>query len=259
MKKQIGVVLVCLTAMQLPAGTVFQDTFNTADTADENTDYAVRQSGGFVTGNYTATSTYYGINANKLAQTGGGELVLNANLAAYIAGGNFTLSFKQDLDNTGGSWSSVYLASATEYDRGRSRVGFLAWGTGNGTAFTLYSGTGTNGAFYTGINITGAQMDTLWQSNFGVNFDRLAEHTSQFVSTAGAGGTNTYDFVVDGVLVTNDAVYAFNDDTVRNIEMISTLPNDAADAYQVLYDDLTVNGLTPSLTNIRLIGISDPL
>jgi hypothetical protein len=83
-------------------------------------------------------------------------------------------------------------------------------------------------------------MNTLWQSNFGTDFDRLAEHTIQFVSTTGTGGTNTYDFVVDGVVVYNDAVYAFNDDTVRNIEMVSTLPNDAADAYQVLYDDLGV-------------------
>jgi hypothetical protein len=83
-------------------------------------------------------------------------------------------------------------------------------------------------------------MNVLWQANFGTDFDRLAEHTIQFISTAGVGGINSFDFVVDGVVVVNDKEYAFNDDTVRNIEMVSTLPNSATDSYQVLYDDLTV-------------------
>jgi hypothetical protein len=230
-------------AQSIPAGipaNLFTDTFNSPDAADINADAASRQTGAQSPASYGGTTFWYNINSNRLVQTGGGGIVLNANLASHIAGGNFTLSFKQDLDLTNGAWSSVYLASSTEYDRGRSRVGFHAWGTGNGTAFTLYSGTGTNGAAHTEINITGTQMNTLWQSNFGVNFDRLAEHTLQFVSTARTGGTNTCDFVVDGVLVTNDVVYAFRDNTVRNIEMVSTLPNDAGDAYQVLYDDLSV-------------------
>ena len=238
---------------------IFQDTFDTVDATDINTDYAVRQSEGVITASYTGNQTWYSISGNKLVQTGGGEIVQPANLAAYIAEGDFTLSFKQDSDLSGGNWASIYLASATEDTRANSRVGFHVWGTASATVYTLYSGTGAAGANYTGINITVTQMNTLWQSNFGTDFDRLAEHTIEFVSTAGTGGTNTYDFVVDGVLVYNDAVYAFNDDTVRNIEMVSVLPNDAADAYQVLYDDLTVNGLTPSLTNIRLIGISNSL
>jgi hypothetical protein len=189
-----------------------------------------------------------------LVQTGGGEIVQPVHLAAYVAGGTFTLSFKQDLDLTNENWSSVYLASATEYERRNSRVGFHAWGTGNGVAFTLYSGTGVAGAAYTEIHITGAQMDTLWQSRFGVNFDRLAEHTLQFVSTAGAGGTNTYDFVVDNVIVANDVVYAFRDDTVRNIRMVSTLTNDAGDADQVFYDDLTVTSPIPEPMTVGSAG-----
>jgi hypothetical protein len=174
-------------------------------------------------------------------QTGGGEIALNANFASYIAGGDFELSFKQTLQVTSGNWSSVYLASATEYTRGNSRLGFHAWGTGQaGTVYTVYGGTGAAGANYTATAVTTASLNALWQTNFGTDFDRLAEHTIQFISTAGVGGINSFDFVVDGVVVVNDKEYAFNDDTVRNIEMVSTLPNSATDSYQVLYDDLTV-------------------
>jgi hypothetical protein len=233
---------------------IFNDTFNSTPSLDINTNRVARQAGGLLSADYTGVQSWYGVDGTRLVQTGGGEIVQPANLAAYVAGGNFTLSFKQDLDLTSGVWSSVYLASATENTRGNSRVGFHTWGTGNGTAFTLYSGTGTNGAAYAPINITGAQMDTLWQSNFTNNFDRLAEHTIQFVSTAGAGGTNTYDFVVDNVIVANDVVYAFRDDTVRNIEMVSTLLNDAADAYQVFYDDLTVTSPIPEPATLGMLG-----
>ena len=259
MKKQLITVAMLMTGMAIQAGTVFVDTFNSTPSTDINTEIAARQSGGVVSGSYTGAQGWYSVDGTRLVQTGGGEIVQPVNLAAYIAGGDFTLSFKQDLDLADGYWSSLYLASATEGTRGTSRVGFHAWGAANTAVYTLYSGTGAAGAAYPGTNISDTQMNTLWQNNFGTDFDRLAEHTIQFVSTAGTGGTNTYDFVVDGVVVHNDAVYAFRDDTVRQIEMVSTLPNDAGDAYQVLYDDLTVKGLTPSLTNIRLIDISDPL
>jgi hypothetical protein len=56
------------------------------------------------------------------------------------------------------------------------------------------------------------------------------------------------------VLVSNDLVYAFNDNTVRQIEVVSTLPNNAGDAYQVLYDDLTVTSPIPEPATWALLA-----
>jgi len=256
-KTQILIALVA-TSMAAQAGTAFRDTFDTANTTDINSNYASRQSGGLISGNYTGNQDWYRIVGNRLVQTGGGEVVLNANLAA-IVGNNFEMSFKQTMLLTNANWAALYLTSATEPTRGNSRLGFHVWGTQAATVYTVYGGIGAAGAAYTATAKNPAQMNALWQENFGTDFDRTAEHLIEFISTEGSGGTNTFDFVVDGVVVIDDKVYAFNDDTVRQIEMVSTIPNSTTDDLQVLYDDLTVDGFVPSLSTIELIGISDPL
>ena len=257
MKKTLTLIALLAAGLSTQAGTIFLDTFDTADTGDENADSVARQSGGFITANYGGASGYYGISGNKLAQTGGGELVLNANLANYLVGHDFEISVKQTMLNTNSNWSSIYLTSATEPTRSNSRLGLHTWGTEQLAAvYTVYGGTGAAGVTYTATARNPAQMNALWQENFGTDFDRTAEHLIQFISTEGVGGTNTFDFVVDGVVVINDKVYAFNDDSVRQIEMVSTIPNGTDGA---TYDNLTVKGLVPSLSTIRLLGISDPL
>ena len=260
MKKWIGLVSLCLVCSEAWAGTAFMDSFDTADTIDINSNYATRQAGGVVSAQYTGNQDWYAIGGNKLVHRGGGEIVLNANLADYLVGHDFEISLKQTMLNTNSNWTAVYLTSATEPTRSNSRLGFHTWGTGQLAAvYTVYGGTGAAGAAYTATARTPAQMNALWQENFGTDFDRTAEHLIQFISTAGAGGTNTFDFMVDGVVVIDDKVYTFNDDTVRQIEMVGTIPNHSDGGNGALYDDLTVEGFVPALSTIRLIGISDSL
>jgi hypothetical protein len=207
---------------------LFQDTFNVADTADENADVASRQSGGDVVSDYTCTaSVYYGISGGKLAQTGGGSLTLNANLAGALVGNDFEISYKLAINTSDGKWTSLYLMSANENSRGSSRVGLHAWDNSVGTAYTVYHGTGDA---QQSTSVTYAAMVSL----MGGTFDRSAEHTIQLVSTAGTG---TYDFLVDGVLVLDDLAYAFSEDTTRQLGIVSTMVNKGAGS---TYDDLTV-------------------
>jgi hypothetical protein len=125
-QKRTGWIAVLMVSGTVAHATLFQDTFNSTPSVDINTEIATRQAGGAISGNYTGSQSWYGVDGTQLVQTGGGEIALNANFASYIAGGDFELSFKQTLQVTSGNWSSVYLASATEYTRSNSRLGFHA-------------------------------------------------------------------------------------------------------------------------------------
>jgi len=254
-QKPIASMAVLMMSGMVAQAILFQDTFNAGPTTDINTDYAARQAGGAVSAQYTGNQSWYGLSGSHLVHSGGGEIALDVNLASGIVGNEFEFSFKQTMLNTNSNWSSIYLASATEDTRGNSRVGMHTWGTGQLAAvYTVYGGTGAAGAAYTATARSPAQMDALWQTNFGTDFDRTAEHLIQFISTPGAGGTNTFDFVVDGVVVIADKVYAFNDDTVRNIEIVGTIPNHADGSNGALYDDLTVIPEPATLGMVVFLG-----
>ncbi|MCF7817034.1 MAG: thrombospondin type 3 repeat-containing protein [Kiritimatiellales bacterium] len=226
---------------------VFTDTFNSSAAEDINADAASRQTGALVPASYTGIQTWFKIAGSKLSQTGGGEIILAANLAGHIVGKDFELSFTQAMLATS-NWTSVYMVSANENTRSSSRLGFHMWGAASTLAFTIYGGTGTAGANYAGVNITDAAMDSLWQANFGTNFEKSDEHFVQFISTAGTGGTNTCDFVVDGVTVST-RTYAFTEDTTRQIRLVSTIANGSTTT-GATYDNLAITvpptGVLPS-------------
>ena len=61
--------------------------------------------------------------------------------------------------------------------------------------------------------------------------------------------------MIDGVVVLNDLVYKFGENTLRRIEFVATtLTSDS-----VYFDNLTVLGTTPESVSIQLKGIADPL
>ncbi len=223
---------------------LFQDTFDTADTTDVNANVASRQAGGDVASAYTATSAYFGIADNKLAQTGGGVLTLNANLAGSLVGHDFEISCRLAIKSSDSKWTAFYLMSANENARGSSRVGLHAYDSGNGTAYTVYYGTG---AAQQTKGVTTATMTT----KLGRAFDKTEEHTLQFISTAGAGGTNTYDFAVDGVTILSNLAYAFSEESTRQIGITATLVNGGEGA---TYDDITVIPIIPEPATLGIFA-----
>ena len=227
-KRWVASMVVLMVSGTVVHAALFHDTFNTVDTMDENANSASRQSGGVVVSDYTAVpTTYYGISGNKLFQSGGGELRLNANLASGIVGNDFEIAYTLAINTSDNKWTALYLMSANENSRGTSRVGLHAWDGGNGTAYTVYYGTG---AAQQSVGVTTVTMTTL----LGSPFDKSDEHTLQLISTAGTG---TYDFIVDGVTVLNNLAYDFSEDSSRTIGIVSTMVNGGAGA---TYDDLTV-------------------
>ncbi len=206
---------------------MFQDTFNTADTTDVNANFAARQAGGSIASGYTATSANFGIADSKLAQTGGGVLTLNANLAGGIVDNDFEISCQLTINSSDSKWTAIYLMSANENARGLSRVGLHAYDSGNATAYVVYYGTGTN-------QLTRGVTTATMTAKLGHAFVKSEEHTLQFISSAATG---TYDFVVDGVTILSDLAYAFSEDSTRKIGITATLVNGGEGA---TYDDLTV-------------------
>ncbi len=228
-----------LSAAAPPAGSfdhLFLDTFDTPDTTDENADYAVRQADGAAVSPYTAApvSTYFSIKGNKLWESGGGTLTLDANLAGQVVGKDFELSFRLAVFEPGTEWASVYLISATENARQYSRLGLYA--PGSGWAYVLYKGTGSVQEL---DPVSEAEMTSL----LGAPFDHAQEHLLRFVSTAGTGGTNSYNFLVDGVVVRSDLPYAFSDSSVCKVEFIANIPNGSSNG--AYFDDLALRYTPP--------------
>jgi hypothetical protein len=241
-RKRVASIIVLMVSGTVANAVLFQDTFDTADSTDVNANYPSRQSGGSLTSGYTATSTYFGISDNKLAQTGGGALTLSANLAGDLVGNDFEISCKLTINSSDSKWTALYLMSANENTRGSSRLGLHAYDSGNGTAYTVYYGTGDSQLTK---GVTTATMTT----KLGRTFDKTEEHTLQFISTAETG---TCDFVVDGVTILSNLAYAFSEDSTRKIGITATLVNDGAGA---TYDDLTVIPVIPVVPEPATLGI----
>ena len=214
----------------------FFDTFNRGNTTSLNLSLDSRQAGGLVTSTYTEGADGSNlITDNQLSRISGGDLNLDTNLASYMVGNDFEISIESTLVNTSGQWAAFYVMSATETDRGKARMGFHQWGPLNGVAFTVYHGTGAAGANYTGVNVQTSTLNTLFQSAFGHDYDRAAQHTIKFVSTAGP--TNTYDFVIDGLVVLDDLPYMFGEDTTRTLGFVGTI---STANKGVFYDNLSL-------------------
>ncbi len=208
---------------------VFFDDFNAANYLDANWGYATRQTNSTLIVPYGAVPQFFSITNSKLhAYTAGAELRQDGEMARHIVGEDFELACKVTVPDTTDQWSSIYMYDETGDPRGESRLGCLIWGQAHGVAFSLYSGTGVNQD--PGIDVTVAQL----VAELG-SYDKSAEHTLQFVSTAGVGETNTYDFVVDGVTMVSNIVYRF-DGAVRSLGIIGITPTDLAGG--VFYDDI---------------------
>ena len=213
---------------------LFFDSYDTADTNDINADILSRQTNSVFVAPYTLNSDHYAIESDKLkVLRGAGLFSTTANLND-IVGENFEFGFQLDLDMTDSSWTSTHILSANETGRGQSRIGLYATGSGDTTwAYLLYKGTDGAGANNVLEGISLALMVEKIPT-----FDKLAPHELKFISTAGTGGTNHYDFVVDGVTIISNVEYAFSEGTVRTIETINTLPADLSQ--NAFYDDLYI-------------------
>ena len=212
---------------------VFFDNFNTANATDANWLYGDRQTNGIVVAPYTIAPNSFNIENNKLlAFSAGAEMREDIDLADHIVGEDFEFSVKMTMRDTGANWSTVYLYDDRAGDlRGNSRLGFLAWAGGHTEAFVLYAGT-ADGAGQTAVGVSVADMVAKLGS-----YDKSVEHTLQFISTAGVGGTNSYDFLVDGITIKSNLAYRFPGNT-RKIGFLSILPTDITKG--VLYDDMYV-------------------
>lgn len=238
MQKWISIVLLCAMGFCGQAGTVFQDTFDTGlgyKTNNLNYNYASRQSGGSVVSMWTAGTPAWSLTAdNRLASTNG-VTKLNENLAGSISGGNFTVSVDIQKDFTATGWSAFYLVSGGETNRGLSVFGFHETQTGT---FVVYSGTGAQ----ISTTVSLATLQTLISG-----YDATANHRVKLVSTAGSGGTYSYDFIVDGVIVLNDLNYKFGEDTVRRLEMVTST------AGRLLHDNLEIS--VPDVRQLALFVV----
>ena len=142
-----------------------------------------------------------------------------ANFARYIVGNDFELSFKLSMDYTGVDWVSVYLVDAASSIWGANDFGVHALGPGNTVAFYIND---------LALNDGGNNLHLIYESDMETalglapgGYDKTQQHTIQLISTAGAGGTNRYDFVVDGATIKTNLLYAFSDDTIRKIDFLS--------------------------------------
>jgi len=212
---------------------LFFDSFDSPDNPSVNVDLITRQSNGVILASYLIAGVdHHAIEGNRLkVRRGAGTVAPNANLTA-IVGKDFEFGFTLDLDITDTSWTSMYLLSANEDDRGKSRIGLYATGGADETwAYLLYKGTGAAGA----NNVLEHVSLALMQEKIP-GYNKLDPHALKFISTAGPGGTNHYDFVVDGVTIVSNVEYAFSEDTVRKLETINVLPADLSQS--AFYDDL---------------------
>lgn len=183
---------------------VFFDDFNADDSTDANAGYISRQTNGFVTSLYNnpnpASLIITNSTLNDVVKAGSMNLI--ADFGEYIVGQDFEFSVKLANKETGTGWGSIYITEEGG-GRGGSRLGCLAWGAAQGTAFTLYSGLGVD-ADLTGYGVSVAALAAALGG-----WNTADEHTLQFISHPGSGGSNTYDFVVDGATMVSGIPYRF--------------------------------------------------
>lgn len=224
---------------------LFIDDFNSPDDSNANTDVLSRQ-GGRIAGYYHGFPQYCSI--TNIAADGkmndywtGAFLYPGLDFSTYLIGEDFELSFKLAVQITGGDWASIYLCDEDGEDRAGSRLGMHVPGSTEPWDAIVYYGTG-------GAQTT-MPIDFEWFPALAP-YDKTQEHTFRFVSTAGAGGTNSFDLYVDGVEITDgvtdngswimpDSFEYYFDNTSRFIGIVGVMP--VAESEKALYDDLSLN------------------
>jgi len=219
---------------------VFRDTFDIPDTGNVNAGLVDRQAEGLVPSgynNYADLPADFSISGNTLYCEGNGAGLRSvANYAPYIVGNDFELSFNLTVDFDGSDWAAVYLVDASGSIWNTNDFGFHARGTGSDSAFILNDLSRNDGGANL-FEVTVAEVEAAT----GKTYDKTQEHLIQFVSSTGTGGTNSYDFVVDGAVVKADLKYYFPDNTVRMIDIWTSFSQDGGPFTGGAYiDDLTL-------------------
>ncbi|RKX34621.1 MAG: hypothetical protein DRP64_19925, partial [Verrucomicrobia bacterium] len=198
---------------------LFIDDFNTINTGDVNWEYATRQAGGAGRSTYTDHVNYSIANNALYCEGSGVGIQTTANFARYLVGSDFELSFKLSMNYTGVDWVSVYLVDAASSIWGANDFGVHALGPGNAVAFYINDLSLNDGANNLHV-ISESEVETALGLESG-GYDKTQEHTIQLISTAGTGGTNSYNFVVDGATIKTNLLYTYSDDTARRIDFLS--------------------------------------
>lgn len=220
---------------------LFFENFDGPDNAPINWLYGTRQTNGLVVGPYSGSPDHNSLTNNKLNDYFPSAFVnLDADLQSHLQGKDFEFSFKAACKIDGTQWSSIYLYDGTQDagqdERGSSRFGMYIPGVADAWACVVYHGTGAAQELH--------GIDPNWYPDL-IPYDKTQEHTFLFVSTAGAGGMNTYELFIDGVEIfdgvtaglPDEVPYYFNG-SQRRIGIVGVMPNNPAKG--CLYDDVYV-------------------
>ncbi|RKX41974.1 MAG: hypothetical protein DRP64_10555, partial [Verrucomicrobia bacterium] len=131
--------------------------------------------------------------------------------ADQIVGNDFIYSFKLTMSPDATSWVGIYLNDANQAGWVEASFGVRCVGIGEGWAFWI-----NNLASLDPVGLTGVGVDEV-SSILGYTYDHTQENTIQLVSTAGVDGTNSYDFVLNGVVIRSGMLYTHSEDTGRRI------------------------------------------
>jgi len=201
-----------LTIQTLPFPSLaylFIDSFDTADTTNVNANIESRQAAGELTSVYNP-NLVFSITNNTLAANGILSLRPASNFAGPIVGSDFVYSFKLTVSPSADGWLGLYLLDSGQAGWTSASFGLRCQGVGD-WAFWIHELNGT-GAYET----TGIGVNTI-SNILGYPYDQTQEHMIQLVSTASVDGTNSYDLVVDGVVIKSDLLYTHTEDTSRKI------------------------------------------
>lgn len=223
---------------------LFFDSFNGPDSSDANWLYGNRQTNGVVVSPYANSTLAFNITSNKLhGYTQGTELSVQADFASDLAGHDFKLSCKVAVLEDTSEWTSFYLYDETAADRrADSRLGMYVPDSSEAAwACVLYYGTSAGqDSVGVGQNIVETKLGLTPGS-----YNLADEHTFQFISTAGTGGTNSYILTIDGAIIkpsdvgvtlSGDTFEYYFDGAERHIGILNNTPTDITKG--AFYDDI---------------------
>lgn len=205
-----------ITASQLHAANVLllSDNFNNAtDNTDLNVNLAARQAGtleatggaapaGSTWTKLTGNST---ISSNQLSVADSGYVRNNADLepslttADLVGVSGFIMDFKMDYTGIAGAWTSPYLTTHTGDERGNSRFGMVAFGTGD---IQFYGG--ALGGSQVTTSVSNAILTSLVSGWNITNQNSYSFNATRTTATSGV-----YDVFINGIEVASNIAYAF--------------------------------------------------
>ncbi len=232
---------------------VFFDNFDSADHDDMGWLYGVRQTNGTVVSSFGPHHSDYSITnvagSGKLNNYATAKFAnMDVDLSSHIEGQNFELGCKVAINIPDETWTSFHLfdndnAAAGGDTRGDSRLGMHIPGASEPWACIVYFGAG---AAQESLGI-----DPSWYPALA-GYDKADEHEFRFVSTAGTGGTNSFELFIDGVEIFDGVTaglpdsqpYYFNGNQLR-IGIVGVMATDKTKG--ALYDDIYLK-VFPKLT-----------